>query len=124
LIQRLSQRLREVDDRIVGDERRSGRAHATKDADSQQYVGFVRKVNESRRRSAAGNSALGTAANQTKPAQSARASFPVGCCIRRTPAQGPGTIIPPVSRAVPACDPMALQRRRDGNGGPDAMSMA
>src|SRR6266853_4714205 len=35
LIQRLSQRLREADDRIVSDERRSGRAHGTKDADSQ-----------------------------------------------------------------------------------------
>jgi CRP/FNR family transcriptional regulator, cyclic AMP receptor protein len=36
LIQRLSQRLREADDRIVNDERRSGRAHGTrKDADSQ-----------------------------------------------------------------------------------------
>ena len=35
LIQRLSQRLREADDRIVNDERRSGRAHETrKDADS------------------------------------------------------------------------------------------
>ena len=34
LIQRLSQRLREADDRIVNDERRSGRAHGTrKDAD-------------------------------------------------------------------------------------------
>ena len=36
LIQRLSQRLREADDRIVNDERRSGRARGTrKDADSQ-----------------------------------------------------------------------------------------
>ena len=36
LIQRLSQRLREADDRIVNDERRSGRAHGTpNDADSQ-----------------------------------------------------------------------------------------
>src|SRR5260221_5896681 len=36
LIQRLSQRLREADDRIVNDERRSGRAHGTrKDANSQ-----------------------------------------------------------------------------------------
>jgi CRP/FNR family transcriptional regulator, cyclic AMP receptor protein len=34
LIQRLSQRLREADDRIVKDERRNGRPHAT-DADSQ-----------------------------------------------------------------------------------------
>ena len=39
LIQRLSQRLREADDRIVNDERRSGRAHGTrKDADSQTAV--------------------------------------------------------------------------------------
>jgi CRP-like cAMP-binding protein len=36
LIRRLSQRLREADDRIVNDERRSGRAHGTRgDADSQ-----------------------------------------------------------------------------------------
>ena len=36
LIQRLSQRLREADDRIVNDKRRSGRAHGMrKDADSQ-----------------------------------------------------------------------------------------
>src|ERR1700749_1754266 len=35
LIQRLSQRLREADDRIVSDERRSGRAHGTNDADRQ-----------------------------------------------------------------------------------------
>ena len=36
LIQRLSQRLREADDRIVNDERRGGRVHGTrKDADSQ-----------------------------------------------------------------------------------------
>src|SRR5215472_17039396 len=39
LIQRLSQRLREADDRIVNDERRSGRAHGTrKDADSHTAV--------------------------------------------------------------------------------------
>jgi CRP/FNR family cyclic AMP-dependent transcriptional regulator len=39
LIQRLSQRLREADDRIVNDERRSGRAHGTrKKADSQTAV--------------------------------------------------------------------------------------
>ena len=39
LIQRLSQRLREADDRIVNDERRSGRAHGTrKEADSQTAV--------------------------------------------------------------------------------------
>src|SRR5215831_18349759 len=43
LIRRLSQRLREADDRIVNDERRSGRAHgARKDADSQ---GAVESVN-------------------------------------------------------------------------------
>jgi CRP/FNR family cyclic AMP-dependent transcriptional regulator len=37
LIQRLSQRLREADDRIVNDERRSGQAHGTrKEADSSQ----------------------------------------------------------------------------------------
>src|SRR5690242_8834194 len=41
LIQRLSQRLREADDRIVSDERRSGRAHWTKDADSQTAVILV-----------------------------------------------------------------------------------
>jgi CRP/FNR family transcriptional regulator, cyclic AMP receptor protein len=42
LIQRLSQRLREADDRIVNDERRSGRAHGTrKDADSQTAVELV-----------------------------------------------------------------------------------
>src|SRR5262249_28187811 len=44
LIQRLSQRLREADDRIVHDERRSGsgRAHGTcKDADSQTAVESV-----------------------------------------------------------------------------------
>jgi CRP/FNR family cyclic AMP-dependent transcriptional regulator len=39
LIQRLSRRLREADDRIVNDERRSGRAQGTrKDADSQAAV--------------------------------------------------------------------------------------
>jgi len=39
LIQRLSRRLREADDRIVNDERRSGREHGTrKDADSQTAV--------------------------------------------------------------------------------------
>src|ERR1700674_3317062 len=39
LIQRLSQRLREADDRIVNDERRSGRAHGNrKDANSQKAV--------------------------------------------------------------------------------------
>jgi hypothetical protein len=39
LIQRLSRRLREADDRIVNDERRSGRAHGTrKDSDSQTAV--------------------------------------------------------------------------------------
>ena len=39
LIQRLSQRLREADDRIVNDERRSGRAHGNrKDANSQTAV--------------------------------------------------------------------------------------
>jgi CRP/FNR family transcriptional regulator, cyclic AMP receptor protein len=39
LIQRLSQRLREADDRIVNDDRRSGRAHGTgKEADSQTAV--------------------------------------------------------------------------------------
>ena len=41
LIQRLSQRLREADDRIVGDERRSGRAHRNTDADSQKAVILV-----------------------------------------------------------------------------------
>jgi CRP/FNR family transcriptional regulator, cyclic AMP receptor protein len=42
LIQRLSQRLREADDRIVNDERRSGRAHGTrKDADSQTAIESV-----------------------------------------------------------------------------------
>src|SRR4051812_12453325 len=39
LIQRLSQRLREADDRIVNDERRGGQAHKThKDADSHTGV--------------------------------------------------------------------------------------
>jgi CRP/FNR family cyclic AMP-dependent transcriptional regulator len=42
LIERLSRRLREADDRIVNDERRSGRARATrKDADSQMPVESV-----------------------------------------------------------------------------------
>ena len=42
LIRRLSQRLREADDRIVNDERRGGRAHETrKDADSQTAVELV-----------------------------------------------------------------------------------
>jgi hypothetical protein len=42
LIQRLSQRLREADDRIVKDERRSGRPHGTRtDADSQTALGSV-----------------------------------------------------------------------------------
>jgi hypothetical protein len=41
LIQRLSQRLREADDRIVGDERRSGRTHRNPDADSQKAVILV-----------------------------------------------------------------------------------
>ena len=42
LIQRLSQRLREANDRIVNDERRSGRAHKTrKGADSQTAVASV-----------------------------------------------------------------------------------
>src|SRR6201987_4901890 len=42
LMQRLSQRLREADDRIVNDERRSGRAHGTrKDADSHTAVASV-----------------------------------------------------------------------------------
>ena len=42
LIERLSRRLREADDRIVNDERRSGRARATrKDADSQTPVESV-----------------------------------------------------------------------------------
>src|SRR5215469_13212594 len=42
LIQRLSQRLREADDRIVNDERRSSRGHGTrKDADSHTAVASV-----------------------------------------------------------------------------------
>ena len=42
LIERLSQRLREADDRIVNDERRSGRAHGTRtDADSHTAVASV-----------------------------------------------------------------------------------
>jgi hypothetical protein len=42
LIQRLSQRLREADDRIVNDERRGGRAHETrKDANGQGAVASV-----------------------------------------------------------------------------------
>jgi hypothetical protein len=41
LIQRLSQRLREADDRIVGDERRSGRADRNTDAGSQKAVILV-----------------------------------------------------------------------------------
>src|SRR6266851_6399350 len=42
LIQRLSQRLREADDRIVNDERRSGRAHENrKDANNQTAVESV-----------------------------------------------------------------------------------
>ena len=42
LIERLSRRLREADDRIVNDERRSGRAHGIrKDADSQTAVESV-----------------------------------------------------------------------------------
>jgi len=42
LIQRLSQRLREADDRIVNDERRSGRSHGIgKDADSHTAVASV-----------------------------------------------------------------------------------
>src|ERR1700751_2761767 len=42
LIRRLSQRLREADDRIVNDERRSGQAHKThKDADSHTAVASV-----------------------------------------------------------------------------------
>jgi CRP/FNR family cyclic AMP-dependent transcriptional regulator len=45
LIQRLSQRLREADDRIVNDERRSGRAHGTRThADSQTAVALVKNV--------------------------------------------------------------------------------
>jgi len=46
LIQRLSQRLREADDRIVNDERRSGRAHWTsKEARSQTAVTAAESVN-------------------------------------------------------------------------------
>jgi CRP-like cAMP-binding protein len=42
LIQRLSQRLREADDRIVNDESKSGRAHKTrKEADSRTAVALV-----------------------------------------------------------------------------------
>ena len=42
LIERLSQRLREADDRIVNDERRSGRAHGTReDAESHTVVESV-----------------------------------------------------------------------------------
>ena len=42
LIRRLSQRLREADDHIVNDERRSGRAYGTrKDADSQTAIESV-----------------------------------------------------------------------------------
>jgi len=42
LIQRLSQRLREADERIVNDERRSGQTHRNrKDADSQTAVALV-----------------------------------------------------------------------------------
>jgi len=42
LIQRLSQRLREADDRIVNDERRRGRAHGTRnEADSQTALKLV-----------------------------------------------------------------------------------
>src|SRR6266513_914867 len=41
LIQRLSQRLREADDRIVGDESRSGRARRNTDAHSQKAVVLV-----------------------------------------------------------------------------------
>jgi hypothetical protein len=41
LIQRLSQRLREADDRIVNDERRADRAHETKHAGSQTAVMLV-----------------------------------------------------------------------------------
>jgi hypothetical protein len=45
LIQRLSQRLREADDRIVNDERRSGRSHGTrKDADSHTAVASVKSA--------------------------------------------------------------------------------
>jgi CRP/FNR family transcriptional regulator, cyclic AMP receptor protein len=41
LIRRLTQRLREADDRIVGDESRSGRAHRNTDAHSQKAVVLV-----------------------------------------------------------------------------------
>jgi CRP/FNR family cyclic AMP-dependent transcriptional regulator len=44
LIQRLSQRLREADDRIVDNERRSGRAQTRKDPDSQTAVALVKNV--------------------------------------------------------------------------------
>jgi CRP/FNR family cyclic AMP-dependent transcriptional regulator len=45
LIQRLSQRLREADDRIVNEERRSGRAHRTrKDDETQTAVASVNKA--------------------------------------------------------------------------------
>jgi CRP/FNR family cyclic AMP-dependent transcriptional regulator len=45
LIQRLSQRLREADDRIVNNERRRDRAHGTgKDADSQTAVASVKNA--------------------------------------------------------------------------------
>src|SRR5262249_41893851 len=45
LIQRLSQRLREADDRIVNNERRRERAHGTgKDADSQTAVASVKNA--------------------------------------------------------------------------------
>jgi CRP-like cAMP-binding protein len=45
LIQRLSQRLREADDRIVSDERRSGRVHGTrKDADSPTTVDVEQSI--------------------------------------------------------------------------------
>jgi len=45
LIQRLSQRLREADDRIVNDEKRSGRAHGDwKDADDQTAVPSVKNA--------------------------------------------------------------------------------
>jgi hypothetical protein len=43
LIQRLSQRLREADDRIVNEERRSGRAHRTRD-ETQTAVASVNKA--------------------------------------------------------------------------------
>jgi CRP/FNR family cyclic AMP-dependent transcriptional regulator len=45
LIQRLSQRLREADDRIVNNERRSGRAHGTRtDANSQTAIESVKQA--------------------------------------------------------------------------------